>query len=826
MYKLIKNFFFEARTEGWIKAFRRLYVFLKQNKYLRFFLIPAFFTKNLFLGTIKKIKKRFHLSHREKRLKKIKITPSEAKRQVGKLTETLKDEGSKNLDRKPSVSIIIPNRNGLKHLERLAKSLRENTKYPDYEIIIVDNASADGSLEFLEKNGADLPLRIIRNKENVSFSRGCNQGAEMAKGDLLVFMNNDIRVLPGWLENMVDCYLRNIDEAGSIGAKLIYPEKERFKLSNRIQHIGIKFEFDSDDGFYRPYNFGMGESVSDYEKETDYPALTAALLMVPKDRFEEVGGFDEKYFYGYEDVDLGLKLHKTGYRNISCPKVCAFHYEFGTQKKDRDDEVAERRRLNMEIFKKRWHLFLARKIFEDRLESRNFYCEENLTACFLCDRAEAGVGCSEALELGRSMRKMAKWNLKLIDSRSRRRYSIGDEADILISFSDSYDIRKIRSESPKLVKIAWTGDDFKKWIKKEYLGSFDMIISSEASNEGNILEAMKRKIHNFPEGYSYEEKIKKLIGIIKEKNSKSKISIKIATSAWDEANSWGDYHFSLSLEKYFKRKGWETAIHILPDWETNFDNDCEAVLVLRGLSKYDPKPRHFNMMWNISHPDAVKMEEYESYDKVFIASRFWADKIKKEAKNAKIETMLQCTDCEVFKIPEEHELEEIDEENILFVGNSRKKYRKSVRYSIESGFDVAVYGKLWEDFIDEKHIRGNYLSNDELYRHYHSTKVLLNDHWDDMAEKGFVSNRIFDGMASGAILITDYVKGLEEEEFSQFLEVYGNKDDFSKKLRAIIENNAGYKDKARKAAESVAQKHTFEKRVERFIEAIRENIKF
>ncbi len=91
---------------------------------------------------------------------------------------------------------------------------------------------------------------------------------------------------------------------------------------------------------------------------------------------------------------------------------------------------------------------------------------------------------------------------------------------------------------------------------------------------------------------------------------------------------WGDYHFALSLKKELEKNNCEIILQILPEWNSDLDSDCDVIIVLRGLSEYKPKKQHFNIMWNISHPDDVRIDEYNQYDHVFIASELWAQKIK------------------------------------------------------------------------------------------------------------------------------------------------------------------------------------------------------
>ncbi len=120
-----------------------------------------------------------------------------------------------SFDSEPLVSIIILNRNGLGHLQRLFADFDKKTNYSNYEIIVVDNASCDESVEYL--HSLDLPVTVIENSENVSFSKGNNDAAKIANGEYLLLLNNDIEPTYGWLNEMVGTALNNEND-GSIGA--------------------------------------------------------------------------------------------------------------------------------------------------------------------------------------------------------------------------------------------------------------------------------------------------------------------------------------------------------------------------------------------------------------------------------------------------------------------------------------------------------------------------------------------------------------------------------------------------------------------------------
>jgi glycosyltransferase involved in cell wall biosynthesis len=291
-----------------------------------------------------------------------------------------------------------------------------------------------------------------------------------------------------------------------------------------------------------------------------------------------------------------------------------------------------------------------------------------------------------------------------------------------------------------------------------------------------------------------------------------KIAIKIATPTKKTAHNWGDYHFALSLKKEFEKDNYEATIIFKSDWDKN--DNADVVLVLRGLSKYKPKTDQFNIMWNISHPDMISTEEYNEYDYVLIASDIWADKLKNKL-NVPIESLLQCTDPELFYSEPSEEYKH----ELLFVGNSRNIFRKIIKDLLPTERNLGLYGKLWNQFVPKKCISGEHISNSELHKSYSSCKILLNDHWKDMAEKGFISNRIFDGFASGAFIISDEIKGARKI-FGNSLVTYTNSHELNDLINYYIENEHERIQKIKKARKIVLKDHTFQKRSERIIEII------
>ncbi|MDY7002593.1 MAG: tetratricopeptide repeat protein [Cyanobacteriota bacterium] len=318
------------------------------------------------------------------------------------------------------------------------------------------------------------------------------------------------------------------------------------------------------------------------------------------------------------------------------------------------------------------------------------------------------------------------------------------------------------------------------------------------------------------EKHTYKHRAQTVFTALREKMSNSfRIGIKIGVPDWKQAQEWGDYHYALAMKRQFEILGHSVRIDILPEWETpkNFGDD--VAIVIRGLSRYQPKSYHINLMWNISHPDKVTLEEYEEYDHIFVASYSYAEELQKQVK-VPVQTLLQCTDQNLF-YPDKEGYEEVGE--ILFVGNSRKVYRQIVKDAVEAGLKLDVYGTNWENILPSGYLKGEYIPNEILRRYYSKCGLLLNDHWNTMRKKGFISNRLFDAAACGATIISDKIAGLEKV-FGDKISTYNSREELPKVVENCLQQKSQNIGEKLELAKYIRENHTFEKRVKEILGTI------
>ncbi|MCB0750129.1 MAG: glycosyltransferase, partial [Ignavibacteriae bacterium] len=228
-----------------------------------------------------------------------------------------------NIKTKNKVSIIIPTFNNWSFTENCIKSIYSCKSKIQFEVIIVDNNSKDGTKERLNIISKKYEnLKIIFNEENLGFAKANNIGAKIANYDLMLFLNNDTIVTDFWIDELVNTIIE--EPTGIVGAKLLYPN------SNLIQHAGVVIDNKPHKIF--PYHIFANEK-KDYTYANfiqEYQAVTGACLLTKKQLFEKVNGFDEEFLNGYEDVDLCFKIRELGYKVIYNPKSIIFHHESKT----------------------------------------------------------------------------------------------------------------------------------------------------------------------------------------------------------------------------------------------------------------------------------------------------------------------------------------------------------------------------------------------------------------------------------------------------------------------------------------------------------------
>ena len=289
----------------------------------------------------------------------------------------------------------------------------------------------------------------------------------------------------------------------------------------------------------------------------------------------------------------------------------------------------------------------------------------------------------------------------------------------------------------------------------------------------------------------------------------------IVTSApkGEAGQQWGDTWFARDLADALRRAGQEVKVVSRAGADPARRVDDDVVLVLRGLRPVTPPvPRNSVwLLWVISHPESVTEQEAAGYDAVFAASTSW-----QVPGGVSGTPLLQATAPARF-----HPAAAPPDTGapVLFVGSTRGEYRPAVRAALRSvrADEVSVYGVGWQEYLPTDRIAGEFVPNAELPAMYAAAGVVLNDHHRDMAMSGFLSNRLFDAVASGVRVLSDRAVGLEET-FGSAVVVFGDEDELVRLLaRPVEEVFASRADRLAHAAR-IAREHSFDARASILIE--------
>lgn len=236
-----------------------------------------------------------------------------------------------HLQKRFTCSIIIPVWNKVELTRQCLVALGPATEDVSFELIVVDNHSTDGTPELLASLGGDV--RIITNNDNLGFAKACNQGAASATGEYLVFLNNDTIPLKGWLSALVK-EVQSDQAVTVVGSKLLYE-------NGTVQHAGVAIDRNN----LTPYHIyaGFAGDHPAVNKRRELNAVTGACLLIRRSVFAEIGGFDEGFRNGFEDIDLCLKVREKQGRIVYQPRSVLYHLESQTPGRKLHDQENGRR---------------------------------------------------------------------------------------------------------------------------------------------------------------------------------------------------------------------------------------------------------------------------------------------------------------------------------------------------------------------------------------------------------------------------------------------------------------------------------------------------
>jgi GT2 family glycosyltransferase/spore maturation protein CgeB len=384
----------------------------------------------------------------------------------------------------PLVSIIVLNRNGAEILDAMFKSFRAVNSLAQYEFIVVDHASSDDSLSILDKwVTAGVSLKVLPLAFNGSFSASNNRAIrEHARGDYVLLLNNDIVFVQDILPELV----RTLVEAphvGVVGIKLLDVVEDRgINLYPPIQHLGIRYRCFGRNGVL-PYDENLSiNSASDAFRPIRPAGVTGAVMLMRRAEYLAIGGLEEAYFYGFEDVDLCLKYRVLNRQEIICRNdLQAIHHRGYSRLSGRELAVFEQLDGNRLTLMRRWGHALNRYYRDSLVSGDRVYTSERLRIAFAVteDGPDAVAGdYFTALELARAI--AADGFAEPVFLSERNNWYDLDDIHVLIVMRHDYDLRSMSSKRPDLLTVAWMRNHFEGWLHQRWFNQFDLYLSASS----------------------------------------------------------------------------------------------------------------------------------------------------------------------------------------------------------------------------------------------------------------------------------------------------------------------------------------------------------
>lgn len=763
----------------------------------------------------------------------------------------------------PKVSVIVPVYNVEKYLRECLDSLRNQT-LTDIEIICVDDGSTDSSFEIMEEYQAADPRFKILQQKNLFAGAARNNGMKIAKGEYLIFLDSDDffnatlleKVYYAGKEKDADVVLfggmRYDDATGEYldapwyFRKKMLPAKNPFSrkdMAGRLLEITSPAPWTK--AFKRSYVETSGLEFQVQQNANDaYFVLTAIALA------QRITYVQENLVFYRIGMKSNLQSKKVKY---PCCFLDAYEAVFDKTKATGIYPEIEKGFVNtvvsgcvfnlktMEDPEIRWTVCQRMQKWSFRqmrlLEYDDSYYSNLRNKQFLQKIQDAY---EESLERG---------NQKILLPEESDN---GEKTELLpqkMRTAELVEEKKCPVQGKKK-DTAGSGTGIKKLLRRfvpagrTYLDKKMEDIRKELlKQQKSMMEEQKRLFADQKRMLQFlqkkdEEQMKAIYGVktyvdqeLRRRDSwevRAEETKRLAKgrSVWvlkcpapeDESKvKWGDYPFALALKRCLEQLNCYVILDPREDW--GCEEGADVVVALRGHYFYRPDRRNkkcLYIMWNISHPDLVTKEEYELFDVVCVGSRHYATQLA-EKLSVPVFPLLQCTDTSVFYPPEEKKSSY--RWDYIFIGNSRGVARSCVMWAVEEKLPIRMWGSGWDKILPDNMdlFEASFIENSQIPDLYRSAKVTLNDHWEDMLEKQFVNNRIFDALACGLPVISDTSQELRDI-FPEAVLHYSNKEEFRECVRQIEENYDEVKQRVLEQWDLIKEQYSFEARAKELVE--------
>lgn len=651
--------------------------------------------------------------------------------------------------------------------------------------LVVDNAGVPENAVVIGRHPHAQQLRLDR---PVNFAQANEHAVAFASTPWLLLLNDD--VLPvdeHWLDRM----LAAADPSTvAVGAQLIHGPRGLLggdAVDGTVQHAGIGFVLDGP--LARPEHLDRGQQPLVRAEVRDVAAATAACLLLRADTYRAVGGLHTGFDYGSEDVDLCLRLAEHGAVRVALGAVLE-HEEGATRLSGRggvDRRARTARQVaNRALLDARHAPQLRRRVV------RSAFAVEPSPLPARVDVAVAGP-VPDVLHGVLA----AHPAVHLVTGRPAALTIVTDPARLPAAGTAGAAVPIVGWSG---ARAGATGDREVAWSETA-LDRLDVLVVEGDGGVGSTPLPPTLPVRRI------ESSVEAAAEAITAALDAARWSIRTGVPSGRAADRWGDAAVADALAGELRAHGLVVRTVGRDGWGSPVDRAADVTVQLKGRGVAPVADAQTNLLWVISHPSEVAPGELDAVDHVIAGSALLAERYR-GLTTTPVSMLPQATDARRFG-PGPFDADVAS--RVLFVGNTRSVERPVVLGAVDAGLPLTLVGSGWERYLDASRVARPHVPADELARWYRSADVVLNDHWEDMARWGLVSNRVYDVLACGGCIVSDEVEGMSGLVDDAPVTVR-DRADVGPVVRALLADPADRAARAARGQRAVLAAHTWEHR--------------
>ena len=392
------------------------------------------------------------------------------------------------------IGIVIVSRDSSERLERLLASFERHNSYKAIKFFVAAHASIEESREICARWAANAPVAFVDRRITVSAAESSNYAARLAQDcDLLVFMNTDIELCADPLPQMVD--FMEQEDCGALGVRLRTRVKGPDGADTCLDYLGIALDDCAAGASFRPYNILVPRPDGDPPAGAwETPAIGREFMMVRRSEFWAIGGFDEDYFAGYEDIDFCLRLRQRLAKRIFCMTGVCVTKQIGAFRSPRRGGALNTDPSDLRRLEQRAGALVRSETIADMFRRSPLMRSRPTHVAFAVTTADMEAEAGDyftAFELGAELNRLYGWHVSYLEL---SRWRDLDYFDIVVAMRHDFDLMQIRSANPHLVLVAWVRNWCDAWLSNPQTHKYDQVWASSAMSAHSLGVRLGRQI--------------------------------------------------------------------------------------------------------------------------------------------------------------------------------------------------------------------------------------------------------------------------------------------------------------------------------------------